>query len=224
MRSAKGRAASAAVCARRSFAAATICMALVIFCVAFTEAMRLRRSLRLGIERSYPALRKRLGEGLDGALQLGPVVVREVARGADVLQDLRVTAAHVAEQALLEGTHAVDGQRIEIAVDAGVDDNDLLLHLERRELRLLEELGEARAAVEEALRGGVEVRAELREGGHLAILRQLALDAPGNLLHRLRLGRGADARHRKADVHGRADALIEQIGLEEDLAVGDRDH
>src|SRR5687768_2405497 len=102
MRSAKGRAASAAVCARRSFAAATICMALVIFCVAFTEAMRLRRSLRLGIERSYSPLRKRLGEGLDGALQLGPVVVREVARGADVLQDLRMTAAHVAEQALLE--------------------------------------------------------------------------------------------------------------------------
>jgi hypothetical protein len=30
-------------------------MALVIFCVAFTEAMRLRRSFRLGIERPYPS-------------------------------------------------------------------------------------------------------------------------------------------------------------------------
>ena len=30
--------------ARRSFAAATICMALVIFCVAFTEAMRAKTS------------------------------------------------------------------------------------------------------------------------------------------------------------------------------------
>src|SRR5215212_9463252 len=99
----------------------------------------------------------------------------------------------MAEEALLEGTHAVDGQRIEIAVDAGVDDDDLLLHLERRELRLLEELGEARAAVEEALRGGVEVRAELREGGHLAVLRQLALDAPGDLLHGLSLRGGTDA-------------------------------
>jgi hypothetical protein len=32
-------------------------MALVIFCVALTEAMRLRRSFKLGIERPYP-LRK----------------------------------------------------------------------------------------------------------------------------------------------------------------------
>ena len=30
-------------------------------------------------------------------------------------------------------------------------------------------------------------------------------------------------RHRDADVHRRADALVEQVGLEEDLAVGDRD-
>src|SRR6202023_2214394 len=42
--SAYGRAASAAVCARRSLDAATICMALVIFCVALVEAMRTRMS------------------------------------------------------------------------------------------------------------------------------------------------------------------------------------
>ena len=40
--------------AMQMVAAATICMALVIFCVAFTEAMRLRRSFKLGIERPYP--------------------------------------------------------------------------------------------------------------------------------------------------------------------------
>src|SRR5712691_6303172 len=45
MRSAYGRAASAAFCARRSFEAATICMALVIFCVALVDAMRTRMSL-----------------------------------------------------------------------------------------------------------------------------------------------------------------------------------
>src|SRR5437588_10676502 len=45
MRSANGRAASAAFCARRSLEAATICMALVIFCVALVEAMRTRMSL-----------------------------------------------------------------------------------------------------------------------------------------------------------------------------------
>jgi hypothetical protein len=43
------RADSAALCARFSFAAATICIALVIFCVLFTLAMRLRNSFKLGI-------------------------------------------------------------------------------------------------------------------------------------------------------------------------------
>src|SRR3954464_7027933 len=45
MRWANGRAASAAVWARRSFDAATICIALVIFCVALVKAMRTRMSL-----------------------------------------------------------------------------------------------------------------------------------------------------------------------------------
>ena len=47
--SANGRAASAAACARRSLDAATICMALVIFCVALVAAIRTRISLRLAI-------------------------------------------------------------------------------------------------------------------------------------------------------------------------------
>ena len=50
MRSAKGRAAVAASCARRNLAAATICIAFVIFRVAFTEAMRLRMSFNEAIE------------------------------------------------------------------------------------------------------------------------------------------------------------------------------
>src|SRR5262249_22451218 len=101
--------------------------------------------------------------------------------------------------------------------------DSLLLHLERGKLRLLEQFGEPRPAVEQALGGGIEVGAELRERRHFPVLRELALDPPGDLLHRLGLGGGADARHREADVHRRADALIEQIGLQEDLPVGDRD-
>src|SRR3569833_593514 len=56
-RSAEGRAASAAVCARRSFEAATICMALVIFCVALVEAMRTRMSLSEAILYLTPTIR-----------------------------------------------------------------------------------------------------------------------------------------------------------------------
>ena len=46
---------------------------------------------------------------------------------------------------------------------------------------------------------------------------------PGHLLHRLDLGGAADAGDRDADVDRRPDALVEQVGLQEDLAVGDRD-
>ena len=46
---------------------------------------------------------------------------------------------------------------------------------------------------------------------------------PATDLHRLDLRRATDADHRDADVHRRANAGVEQVGLEEDLAVGDRD-
>ena len=84
--------------------------------------------------------------------------------------------------------------------------------------------GQARAARQEPLGRGVEIGGELRERRHLAILRELELDAPGDLLHRLDLRRRADAADRQPDIDRRADAAIEQLGLEEDLAVGDRDH
>src|SRR4029450_7678555 len=45
----------------------------------------------------------------------------------------------------------------------------------------------------------------------------------GDLTHRLDLRRSADARHRVADVDRRTDALVEQVALQEDLAIGDRD-
>src|SRR5712692_3131350 len=167
--------------------------------------------------------RERLRVGVDRALELAGGRIVEVARAADRLEHLAVPRADRGQQALLERAHPVDRDRVEIAVHAGVDDDDLLLHLERRELRLLEQFGQARAAVEQALGGGVEVGAELGEGRHLAILRQLALDAAGDLLHRLGLRGGADAGDREADVHRRPDALVEQVGLDKDLAIGDRD-
>ena len=71
---------------------------------------------------------------------------------------------------------------------------------------------------------GVELGAELRERLQLAVLREVEAQAAGDLLHRLRLGAAAHARHRDADVDRRADAREEEVGLEEDLPVGDRDH
>ena len=72
-----------------------------------------------------------------------------------------------------------------------------------------------------ALRGRIEVGAELGKRGHFAVLRKLALDAPRHLLHRLGLRGGPHARHRKTDVHRRAYALVEKVGLQKDLPVRD---
>src|SRR6185437_4584502 len=127
------------------------------------------------------------------------------------------------QQTVLESLDLVERQRIEIAVGAGPDHADLLFHLQRRELRLLQKLGQAGAAVEQALGRRIEVGAALRERRHFAVLRKFALDLAGDFLGRLGLRRRTDARHRQTDVHRGTDALEEQIGFQEDLTVGDRD-
>src|SRR5215813_5766644 len=106
MRAAYGRAASAAACARRNFDAATICMALVIFCVALVAAIRLRRSLSEAmVQRTTLRSGERPGVIVDDGLELacGPVV--EVPRIADRVENVGVLVAQQPQQALLEGAH-----------------------------------------------------------------------------------------------------------------------
>src|SRR5581483_11584578 len=176
MRSAYGRDASAAACARRSFEAATICMALVIFCVALVAAMRLRRSLSEGMRAQSIPMRssKRLGIAVDNALELGLGVLVEVAAFANGFKNILVLIVQKSEQPILEGANTIDRQRIEVAVDARINHANLLFHAQRRELRLLEQFGQARTAVEQPLRRGVKIRAELREGRHFAVLGEFA--------------------------------------------------
>src|SRR3984893_855699 len=105
MRSAYGRADSAAVCARRSFAAATICMALVIFCVALTEAIRLRRSFSEGMVSPlhlFPGAANSsevLGVGIDNRFEFCPGLVGEILRGANRIEETGVAPAPEREEA-----------------------------------------------------------------------------------------------------------------------------
>src|SRR2546427_2467683 len=73
------------------------------------------------------------------------------------------------------------------------------------------------------LRCGIELGPELRERLELAVLRQVEPQPPGDLLHRLDLRVAAHAADRDAGVHRGPDVRIEEIGLEKDLAVGNRD-
>src|SRR5690606_39460353 len=56
-----------------------------------------------------------------------------------------------------------------------------------------------------------------------AELRELEAERAGDLLHRLDLRVAADAGDGDTDVDGRANTRVEEVRLEEDLAVGDGD-
>ena len=113
---------------------------------------------------------------------------------------------------------------VELAGRRRVEDRDLLLDRQRLVLRLLDDLAELLAARQLVAGGLVEVRRELGERGQAPVLGEIQLQRRRDLLHRLRLRRGAHPGHRDADVQRGPLAGVEQVGLEEDLAVGDRDH
>src|SRR5262245_19012405 len=105
--------------------------------------------------------RKSAGVFVDDVLELAPVGVRKIAALSDAVEQARMLRPQQSQKAVLERTHAQNVERVEIPVDAGVDHADLLFHLQRRELGLLEKLGQSCAAIEQALRRSIEVRAEL---------------------------------------------------------------
>jgi len=91
------------------------------------------------------------------------------------------------------------------------------------ELVLLEQLFHPLAALELIACPLVEVRGELGEGRHVPILREIETKPARDLAHRLDLGSPAHAGHREAGGDRGADASIEEVGEQVDLAIGDRD-
>src|SRR5262249_25558954 len=118
--------------ARRSLAAATIFMALVIFCVDWTLRILRRKLLRLGI----PALRELVGEVGQEGLQLVVGLLDDLALVADRGQD-RALGAQRIQHVLLVVADTADRQAIEIAARAGIDRGDLLFDRHGAVLALL---------------------------------------------------------------------------------------
>ncbi len=74
--------------------------------------------------------------------------------------------------------------------------------------------------VQLGLGGLVEVGPELRERRQLAVLGKVKAERTGNLLHGLDLGITAHAGNRDTHVDGGPEARVEEVGIQEDLPVG----
>ena len=198
-------------------------IALVIFLVDCTLRIRRRRM------RSWPPAMRQSTFPVSNPSRkvVRPLSSSSPSGMAPVVRIVSSTAGVVRPEVLDElggeSVHLAHRDRVGPALGPGVDHQHLLLHRHRLVLGLLEQLRQPVAAVELGLGHPVELRAEGGERLELAELRQVELERARHLLHRLDLGGAAHPAHRVADVDGRPDARVEQVGLQEDLAVGDGD-
>src|SRR6185437_8389004 len=144
--------------------------------------------------------------------------------GGDVVQQPGLRRVQILIKPVLKGANVRDLHVVEEALRPGVENNDLLFRRERMELRLLQQLRQTLSAIQLRLRGLVQITAELREGGQVAVLRQIELQSRANLLDGLDRRRETYARYRKSHVHSRTHAGVEQVGFEEYLPVGNGNH
>ena len=150
--------------------------------------------------------------------------VRESTFAVDGGNDSGVLGAQVGQVHFFELGDVGGGQLVEVSTDTSVQDAYLLGSGHGHELVLLEELGELLTTVELLLGGNIEIGSKLGEGSDLTVLGKLELEGTGDLLHGLDLGGGTDTRDGETDVNGGADTLEEELGLKENLTVGNGDN
>ena len=80
------------------------------------------------------------------------------------------------------------------------------------------------SALELSARCFIKIGSKLGECRELSILCQRKANAAAEFLDDIRLCRTADTRYRKTGVYRRTDTSVKEIGLEKNLAIGDRDH
>src|SRR5690606_32944196 len=90
---------------------------------------------------------------IESSLELSARIVAQGLLAGDGGEQRRIFATQRRQHRLLEITDLVDRNAIEIAVGAGKDHRNLLFHLERAELGLLQQLGETGTTVQQALGG-----------------------------------------------------------------------
>src|SRR5690606_18996345 len=175
----------------------------------------------------YPALGlPALGrlEVLDARLDTGFDLVVVVALLVDLGEQVGFFALEPGQQSGLQGTDLADLDISQEALLGGVQADRHFRYRHRRVLLLLHQLGNALTMLELLAGRFVQVRGKLGESGQLTVLGQCGTDTTGQLLDDLGLGRTTYPGHRHTSVDRGADTGVEQVGLQEDLTIGDGDH
>lgn len=81
---------------------------------------------------------------------------------------------------------------VQVPSDPCIEHADYILRLHRSVLLLLEKLCELLSSVQQTLGGCVQVGSELGKSSDLSILGKIKFEGSCNLLHRLKLGVGAN--------------------------------
>src|SRR5579871_2579029 len=123
-----GREASTRSWARRSFAAETIFMALVICCVFRTERMRRRISIRLGMRGGRLLGYEALFEFLQHCMDFSAQGIVEDLLFYNLGHQRAMGVIHEPVHLLFELTDLFDRKIIQVTLRAGEDDEDLLLY------------------------------------------------------------------------------------------------
>ena len=106
----------------------------------------------------------------------------------------------------------------------GPENRHLELHGLGIILLLFEQLHDTLTTIKLSLGTGVKIASKLGKCGQFAELCQITLDLSGHLLGGLDLSSRTDTGDGKTDRDGRANTLIEKIGLQINLAVRDGNH
>mmetsp|Transcript_14062 Transcript_14062/g.32734 ORF Transcript_14062/g.32734 Transcript_14062/m.32734 type:complete len:449 (-) Transcript_14062:207-1553(-) len=127
---------------------------------------------------------------------------------------------HVREPCLLEVLDVLDGDAIAVSLDTDEERRDDLFGFLRFVLSLLEEFVQTDTTVQLLLGGGIQIGTELGECGDLTVLGEFELHGTGDGGGGLVLSGGSDTGDRETDGNGGTLTLVEELGFQENLSIG----
>ena len=144
--------------------------------------------------------------------------------GLHLGDEVSLVGLQVVTQFAAELNNGFHGNLVNQAFHTGVHNGHLFGKDQGAELGLLEDLAQTLAPGQLLLGSSIEVGCELGEGRQFVELGQFQLQGAGNFLDRLGLGCTTHPAHGDTHVDRGTQTGVEQVGAEEDLTIGDRNH